>query len=105
MKIGTAVKFADGTMICTKLIRAGIIPIKAASGNIFISDPYQLGRYVETFIEDPVINVTLANSWLGWVAHIENSGKSNAGQIQIGNSYSHNSTSYNIYVIAVGKWK
>ena len=56
---GTAIKFADGTMICTKSVTFSNFAVNTVDGNVFRSDELELGDFAEKFIESP--NLSLQN--------------------------------------------
>ena len=62
---GTAIKFADGTMICRKTVTFNNIDITTKKGSFFVTENLALGNWAEKFIGKPDISATKTNGWAG----------------------------------------
>ena len=65
---GTAIKFADGTLLCTKIItHKGKVSTKW--GNIYIDNStatLKMGDFAVEFLEKPTINYQVFSNTLAW---------------------------------------
>jgi len=102
---GEYVKFADGTMICT-LTFTGIGPINSSSGSGYYASA---GSYSTsaTFIAVPTVTGTSFNSSATTTSII--SGSSNPSTTSFGSFFlwrftSDSSTSFEINLMAIGRW-
>lgn len=101
---GTAIKFSDGTMICTKQVTATDVAF-SASGNIYTStNSVNLGNYAVSFDSAPILQVTCKGSYSGWVSQISAYGKNAIGSLYISKADS-NTRTFIIDITAVGRWK
>lgn len=104
---GTYIKYADGTMICTKIINA-VTSITNTWGSLYESGDVDLGDFPETFISKPIISVTNASD-VGAGAMIEavfGVSTTSAGQCWLCRGTPRASTvPYMLNIIAIGKWK
>ena len=105
---GNYIKYADGTMICTKLV-SGAQAITEAWGNGFTSGANAtvlLGNWAVEFLDVPIISVTPgrigSNYWLSGVMYTT---KVQAGAVSILRFTSATSVDYRLHVIGIGKWK
>ena len=104
---GNYVKYADGTMICTKTISI-IIPITSPWGALYESGDIILGQFPQTFISNPIVSVT-NNSSSGSGALIEavfSVTTTSAGKCWLCRGTSRDSqVPYVLDIIAIGRWK
>lgn len=121
----TGVYFADGTMICYRVV-SGDTPITTAVGSLYYADVPSTSYWALApapatgavdFISSPVINVSvLASStqymWAGTGAAgpINTSGTGNrwslpTNAVRLFRATSHNDAFYAINIIAIGRWK
>lgn len=100
---GTAIKYSDGTMICTKRVEASSVTF-SASGNIYVSTAIALGTYAVEFISAPILQVTCKGSSMGWISQVASVGKNTIGNVTIAKATS-TSASYNIDITAIGTWR
>lgn len=97
---GTAVKFADGMMICTRTLSS--VVTNTAQGSLFFSAP-QSGSWAATFSNTPVVTVTAhsaagAHCWAGSVSR-NGSGFSVLVLFSI-----LNTATCGADIVAVGRW-
>ena len=86
---GRYIKYADGTMICTKTVtHTGAM--STAWGNLYESSSVNLGSFAQEFVEIPNISVTTTS------AGITNFLRPNSDA---------DSKTRNVSVIAVGRWQ
>lgn len=109
---GKYVKFDDGTMICYKNA-TGIASISETWGDGFTTgsiNTIDLGAFPATFIGDiPTVNLTCSRNLPGtfnyWLATLDATSLSDVGKVSLLRFTSNDSVSYNINIIAIGKWK
>lgn len=103
---GNYIKFADGTMICTKSV-SGTANITGTYYGIYHTpdnDYFDLGNYAQEFIEVPMLSVQFTGGNSQWIGAMQNKGKLHIADLHI---LSLNSKSAGAYydIIAIGKWK
>ena len=104
---GNYIKFADGTMICTKKV-TGTAEITEQYYNYFYhtgdNDYFDLGNYAQEFIAVPVLNVTFYGGNAQWIGSMSDVGTLHIAKLHL---IAPNSKSAGAYynVIAIGKWK
>lgn len=97
---GTAVKFADGMMICTRTLSN--VTTSSAQGSLFFSAP-QAGSWAVPFASTPVVSVTghsatVANCWAG------STNRSTTGFSTLVLFSTVNSATCGADIVAVGRW-
>lgn len=104
---GNWIKYADGTMICTKTISI-ITPITSQWGALYESGDVILGQFPQAFISNPRVSVT-NNSSSGSGALIEavfSVTTTSAGKCWLCRGTSRDSpVPYVLDIIAIGRWK
>ena len=103
---GNWVKFADGTMICTKKV-TGQAKITATWGNLYDTgdNPLDLGNWAIPFIDIPTTSVNFTGGNGQWVEGFSKTPtKESVGKITIASATSKIANSY-YDVIGIGKWK
>ena len=104
---GTYIKYADGTMICTKIVNA-VASITNTWGSLYESGDVDLGDFPETFISKPIISVTNASD-VGAGAIIEavfGVSTTSAGKCWLCRGTSRaTAVPYMLNIIAIGKWR
>ena len=103
---GNWVKFADGTMICTKKV-TGQAKITATWGNLYDTgdNPLDLGNWAIPFIDIPTTSVNFTGGNGQWVEGFSKTPtKESAGKITIASATSKTANSY-YDVIGIGKWR
>jgi len=105
---GNYIKYADGSMICSKLV-TGTTPINEAWGSGYTSGAtasINLGDWAQTFLSTPIISVTPgrtgSNYWLSGVMY---SSTTHVGDVSILRFSGATSVDYRLHVIGIGKWK
>ena len=103
---GTYIKYADGTMICTKKI-TGQAKITSTWGNLYDTgdNPLDLGDWAIPFIDVPIVSISFYGANGQWVEGFQTSTtKEKVGKISIASATSKTANSfYNI--IGIGKWR
>ena len=103
---GTAIKFPDGTMICTKMVELTDVAVRMAWGNVFMSDVIELGYFAETFKETPTITITPMSVTACWLATSSQGGPSYCSTIRVIRTQSTDLISnVRVNIMAVGRWK
>lgn len=101
---GTALKFADGTMICTKVVTyTG--SCNSVWGNLYDTPNIALGDYAVSFISTPVVNVSVVGSSAGLVEGVYSVSKTSFGGMWVCRATAFDSVTYNIHCMAIGRWK
>ena len=100
---GSFIKFADGTMICTKTV-TGTINFTTEWYSRYLGT-LDLGNYAQTFIERPKLNVQFYGSNSQWVVSMNDVDVTHIATITVckPNQVSNVNAYYD--VIAIGKWK
>lgn len=102
---GKYIKFADGTMICTKKVSFVGLQFTIAWGNVYETPPVELGDYAQEFVDIPLMFITAATS--SAVAEGVGNTKTSFGKVvfyrPIRTDYAD--YRYNFYLMAIGKWK
>ena len=102
---GTAIKFSDGTMICTKLLTAAGIDVNTASGSLYLSAEIPLGNYAVTFIDEPCVNISKTGGLAAFIYNQRNRSKSSPGTLIIARTETAASQSFVFHITAIGRWK
>lgn len=103
---GNWIKYADGTMICTKLV-SGTTNIENAWGNMFESTAISLGSFPQEFIDMPilsVINQTEANQGY-FIENVYGVTGSSCGNAYLARPNSRTNQTYRLAITATGRWK
>lgn len=102
---GNYIKYADGTMICTKSVIAST-KIENPWGNLFESSQLDLGNFPVSFIETPVLSVNKTIGRGSWLELVEGTTNSAIGNTYLVSAVSNTATTnITINIIAIGKWK
>ena len=103
---GNWVKFADGTMICTKKV-TGQAKITSTWGNLYDTgdNPLDLGDWPIPFIDVPIVSISFYGANGQWVEGFQTSTtKEKIGKISIASATSKTANSY-YNIIGIGRWK
>lgn len=101
---GNYIKYADGTMICTKGIQV-TSSVTNGWGNMYEStSAVSLGNWAEEFYYTPVVSATKLSGGGCWFELIENVSKSSCGRTYLVSAVSRNITVW-INIIGIGRWK
>ena len=102
---GEYIKYADGTMICTKKVSYVGLQFTIAWGNAYESPPVELGDYAQEFVDIPLMFISCATS----TAAAEGLGntKTDYGRVIFYRPIRTDATTYvyTFYLMAIGKWK
>lgn len=103
---GTYIKYADGTMICTKKI-TGQAKITSTWGNLYDTgdNPLDLGNWAIPFIDVPIVSISFYGANGQWVEGFQTSTtKEKIGKISIASATSKTANSY-YNIIGIGRWR
>ena len=103
---GTYIKYADGTMICTKKV-TGQVKITATWGNLYDTgdNPLDLGDWAIPFIDVPIVSISFYGANGQWVEGFQTSTtKEKIGKISIASATSKTANAY-YNIIGIGKWR
>lgn len=104
---GSWIKFADGTMICSKKV-SGTINISTGWGNGYTSGDISLGSWAETFTSTPEIQITGQRGTGGmnfWLGAEQDVSTTSAGKIVLLRFTSASNVNYILHITAIGRWK
>lgn len=102
---GNWIKYADGTMICTKTISA-ITPITSPWGALYESGDVILGQFPQAFISNPRVSVTNNSSAGALIEAVMDVTTTSAGKCWLCRGTSRDSQlPYVLDIIAIGRWK
>lgn len=102
---GTYVKYVDGTMICTKIVRLSSLAVNTSWGTCYESALTSLGIFAEEFIDVPIVTITNHGAVGAWFEYLLNTSKTYVGDVRMVAPVSVGAGTFNIHVIAIGKWK
>ena len=99
------IKFYDGTLI-TKQVKTVTTTIDGVWGNIYISGNIILDNYPITFVEKPTVSIYVESSNSAFIINAGVGSISKPSPINLcrGQALSSSNT-YDIHVIAIGRWK
>lgn len=101
---GEYIKYADGTMICTKKISFVGLQFTTAWGSVYEAPPVNLGDYAQEFLEIPLIFITTATS--SAAAEGVGNTKTGFGQVTFYRPIRTDADyTYTFYLMAIGKWR
>lgn len=101
---GTYIKFADGTMICTKK-HSFTATTQNAWGSMFYSGEIIIGSLPANFTAVPTVTALSTGANEFFLASIRNTTTSTWGQMYIYRPLSTGSSSYVVDLVAIGTWK
>lgn len=102
---GIAVKFYDGTMICTKTITVSC-EVRTASGSLYVGSA-ALGLMPGEFTGVPNIQVSINNTTsAGWIEQVRDSTARNFGNVRVmrATQTDPGGYPYTFKCLAIGKW-
>ena len=105
---GTAIKFADGTMICRKTISFKNVAITQKVGELYQSSALNLGNWAQSFIETPDAFACVNGGWASWIYQYTSFSTTGAGTATLSRPTSaaaSTDANYRIGVFAIGRWK
>ena len=103
---GNYIKYADGTMICTKK-ETGQAKITSTWGNLYDTgdNPLDLGNWASPFIDIPIVSISFYGANGQWVEGFQTSTtKEKVGKIAIASATSKTANAY-YNIIGIGRWK
>lgn len=104
---GTAIKFSNGIMVCTKKVSLSNITINTSTGSLYVSSEINLGNFAESFSANPIVNVTLAtDDYNGFVGELKRASNTTTsiGSILIYRPTTTTTGKYTAEVIAIGTY-
>ena len=103
---GSWIKFADGTMICSKEITITGINITNSWGALYEStSAISLGNFAQPFVEKPIVNVDKTEGQGSWLEVHENITTTSAGRCYVASAVSSSNKTLKFNIIAIGRWK
>lgn len=103
---GNYIKYADGTMICTKKV-IGEVSFTSSWGSLYDTgdNPFDLGNWAIPFIDVPIVSANFTGGNGQWIEGFAvTPSKTSAGKINIVSAVSKPPYCY-YDVIGIGKWK
>lgn len=102
---GTAYKFPNGVMICTKRW-TGNIAITATWGSSYeASSPVSLGKWAVEFIAKPIVSIMNTGANAGWPGRLIDASTSNIGKVSPVRPSTLSSSSFTFDITGIGMWK
>lgn len=103
---GSWIKWADGTMICTKKIKFTNVVIKTVWGSVYeTSSTIGFGDYAQEFIEIPNVSIDLADGSTCFCETFFGRTKASIGYTWLWKPAVEENGTMTFNVIAIGKWK
>lgn len=103
---GSWIKWADGTMICTKKITFTNVVIDDAWGAVYSSkNTFNFGDYAQEFIEIPNVSITLADGATCFCESFSGRTKTSIGGTWLWKPAVEAKGTMTFDIIAIGKWK
>lgn len=99
---GNYIKYADGTMICTKKVSFNNT-FSTGWGSLYTSDSIDLGNWASEFSSVPIINASIMSSYSAFIQSIDNYTATKVGTTFLARPVSTNAQG-NISIIGIGKW-
>lgn len=103
---GYYVKYADGTMICTKSEAIEILQTQwVAWGSMQNVGGVSVGSWAETFYSTPIVNATISgdSAWLEKITNFTTTSCGTVGFVRPNNP--GRTTNFNVQIVAIGRWK
>lgn len=102
---GTAIKYPDGTMICTKRIMLTNVAVDQSVGQSFMSNVIDLGNFAVSFVGTPIENITPIGGYMCYISPATWYSNSACGGIRLLRPTSSTVTEVHINIVAYGRWK
>lgn len=103
---GNWIKYADGTMICTKNITLTNVVINTAWGNVYeTASRLDFGDYAQEFIEIPSVSIDLADGSTCFCESFSGRTKKSIGSTWLWKPAVEANGTMTFDVIAIGRWK
>lgn len=105
---GTYVKYSDGRMECYKRVTLTGVKLTNTWYGFYINENdsmIDLGNYAETFVEEPVVNITYMGGNACWIINNNYNSASSPGKVQLCTVSSRTIGTCILDVTAKGKWK
>lgn len=103
---GNYIKYADGTMICTKSEAIEILQSQwVAWGTMQNVGGVSVGSWAETFYSTPIVNATISgdSAWLEKITNFTTTSCGTVGFVRPNNP--GRTTNFNVQIVAIGRWK
>ena len=103
---GNYIKYADGTMICTKSEAIEILQSQwVAWGTMQNVGGVSVGSWAEPFYSTPIVNATISgdSAWLEKTTNFTTTSCGTVGFVRPNNP--GRTTNFNVQIIAIGRWK
>ena len=102
---GTALKYADGRLICFNKKAFSNEACTTAFDGWYRTDALDLGNYPVAFASEPIINVTASGSYTGVLGSVRDKSTSAVGNVYFFRPSSTASVTFNIEYMAIGRWR
>ena len=103
---GSWIKFADGTMICTKKVRFTNVVINTAWGSFYeTASKLNFGDYAQEFIGIPNVCITLADGSTCYCETFSGRTTKSIGSTWLCKPTTENGGNMTFDIIAIGRWK
>ena len=103
---GSWIKFADGTMICTKKVKFTNVVINTVWGSVYeTARKLNFGDYAQEFIEIPNVSITLADGATCFCETFSERTKKSIGNTWLWKPAVEANGTMTFDIIAIGRWK
>lgn len=102
---GRYIKFADGTLICTKKMTYNT-DVTTQEGSLYYGARQSLGEFAHEFADEPAVSVHLIGGSSGFMDALKDrSGGKSIGTINVYRPTPLAGAAYILHIIAVGRWR
>ena len=102
---GKWIKWADGTMICQKVVSGTAVCTKAW-GSLFETEAISLGRWAQTFTEFHAVSITHHGTSNGyWLETSYGASTTSCGTVMFCRATEKEDLNWRVHIIGYGKWK
>lgn len=100
---GEYIKYADGTMVCTKKVSFNNT-FTTAWGSMYTTDAISLGSWASAFTVVPTVNASIMSNYSAFIQSINDCTATQVGATYLARPVNTNAQG-TISIIAIGKWK
>lgn len=100
---GEYIKYADGTMVCTKKVSFNNT-FTTAWGSMYTTDAISLGSWASAFTVVPTVNASIMSNYSAFIQSINDCTTTQVGTTYLARPVNTNAQG-TISIIAIGKWK
>lgn len=103
---GSAIRFYDGTQICSKYITTSALAISSQIGNLYFSASVaSLGNWATAFIATPHVSVSVVGAKPVLLGRTMSTSSTSCGSVQLSYGSSLAAQTYELHIIGIGRWK